>query len=310
MARYGDTLRHYSTENTARDMDMIRAALGDQQISYLGISYGTYLGAIYATLFPERVQGDGARLGGRADRRDRIRGPTSRNEPGSRAAFDELGGVVRGGRPSARSPMSTSPPAGTDSTPASTPYPTKADRGQPVNQVVLMTATIATMYSELQWPVLGTALADAERGDGTDLLEIADSYNGRHDDGTYDTIFQSFPIISCASGLRQPDPRDPAVLLAELQAAAPRFSRGIAVGDLRDECLDFLATNPPPSVAVVQRDGTDPGRRWSERSGDSVRLGGAADRGDGSVGDTAHVHRRGSRPGPHLVVRHRDSRAR
>ena len=55
-AVYGDTLRHYSTENTARDMDMIRAALGDEQLSYLGISYGTYLGGVYATLFPERVR--------------------------------------------------------------------------------------------------------------------------------------------------------------------------------------------------------------------------------------------------------------
>ena len=53
---YGDTLRHYSTENTARDMDMIRAALGDEQLSYIGVSYGTYLGGVYATLFPERVR--------------------------------------------------------------------------------------------------------------------------------------------------------------------------------------------------------------------------------------------------------------
>ena len=53
---YGDTLHLYSTENTARDMDMIRAALGDEQLSYIGISYGTYLGGVYATLFPERVR--------------------------------------------------------------------------------------------------------------------------------------------------------------------------------------------------------------------------------------------------------------
>ena len=56
MAKYGDTLRHYSTDNTARDMDMISAGLGDPQISYLGISYGTFLGAIYATLFPSNVR--------------------------------------------------------------------------------------------------------------------------------------------------------------------------------------------------------------------------------------------------------------
>jgi pimeloyl-ACP methyl ester carboxylesterase len=52
--RTGDLLRHLTTANTARDMDRIRAALGEQKISYLGYSYGTYLGAVYASLFPRR----------------------------------------------------------------------------------------------------------------------------------------------------------------------------------------------------------------------------------------------------------------
>ncbi|MFC4115987.1 alpha/beta hydrolase [Nonomuraea zeae] len=49
-------LPHLTTENSARDMDTIRAALGEEKISYLGYSYGTYLGAVYATLFPSRVK--------------------------------------------------------------------------------------------------------------------------------------------------------------------------------------------------------------------------------------------------------------
>ncbi|HEX4814209.1 MAG TPA: alpha/beta hydrolase [Nonomuraea sp.] len=49
-------LPHLTTENTARDMDVVRAALGEERISYLGFSYGTYLGAVYATLFPNRVK--------------------------------------------------------------------------------------------------------------------------------------------------------------------------------------------------------------------------------------------------------------
>ncbi|MEW2353476.1 alpha/beta hydrolase [Spirillospora sp. NPDC029432] len=54
--KYGDTLRHLSTEDTARDMDLIRRALGQQKINYLGYSYGTYLGSVYASLFPNRVR--------------------------------------------------------------------------------------------------------------------------------------------------------------------------------------------------------------------------------------------------------------
>ncbi|WP_405159986.1 alpha/beta hydrolase [Nocardia sp. NBC_01499] len=50
---YLDTI---TTETTARDMDAVRAALGLERISYLGTSYGTYLGAVYASLFPDRVE--------------------------------------------------------------------------------------------------------------------------------------------------------------------------------------------------------------------------------------------------------------
>ncbi|PCG82942.1 alpha/beta hydrolase [Streptomyces sp. WZ.A104] len=54
-ARAGDELAHLTTRNSARDMDVIRAALGERRISYLGISYGTYLGAVYMQLFPQRA---------------------------------------------------------------------------------------------------------------------------------------------------------------------------------------------------------------------------------------------------------------
>ncbi|MEV0391176.1 alpha/beta hydrolase [Nonomuraea sp. NPDC050643] len=54
--RWAWLLPHLTTENSARDMDRIRAALGEEKISYLGYSYGTYLGAVYATLFPNRVK--------------------------------------------------------------------------------------------------------------------------------------------------------------------------------------------------------------------------------------------------------------
>ncbi|MFJ3306273.1 alpha/beta hydrolase [Streptomyces sp. NPDC086549] len=54
-AKNGDTLPYITTRNTARDMDVIRAVLGERKISYLGYSYGTYLGAVYAQMFPERT---------------------------------------------------------------------------------------------------------------------------------------------------------------------------------------------------------------------------------------------------------------
>jgi pimeloyl-ACP methyl ester carboxylesterase len=53
--RAGDVLPHVSTRNTARDMDVVRAALGERRLSYLGFSYGTYLGAVYTQMFPDRA---------------------------------------------------------------------------------------------------------------------------------------------------------------------------------------------------------------------------------------------------------------
>lgn len=54
--RSGDLLPYVSTAASARDIDLLRAALGEEQISYLGVSYGAALGAVYATLFPQRVR--------------------------------------------------------------------------------------------------------------------------------------------------------------------------------------------------------------------------------------------------------------
>ncbi|MEW1546076.1 alpha/beta hydrolase [Streptomyces tsukubensis] len=54
-AGYGTDLKHFTTRNTARDMDAVRAALGERKISYLGYSYGTYLGSVYTQLFPRRA---------------------------------------------------------------------------------------------------------------------------------------------------------------------------------------------------------------------------------------------------------------
>ncbi|MGW7027262.1 alpha/beta hydrolase [Streptomyces xanthophaeus] len=51
----GDVLPYITTRNTARDLDVIRAALGERKISYLGYSYGTYLGAVYSQMFPQRT---------------------------------------------------------------------------------------------------------------------------------------------------------------------------------------------------------------------------------------------------------------
>jgi pimeloyl-ACP methyl ester carboxylesterase len=54
--KYGEVLKHLNTKDTVRDMDLIREALGQEKINYFGYSYGTYLGSVYASMFPHRVR--------------------------------------------------------------------------------------------------------------------------------------------------------------------------------------------------------------------------------------------------------------
>ncbi|MEP7204185.1 MAG: alpha/beta fold hydrolase [Ilumatobacteraceae bacterium] len=235
--KYGDTLRFYSTENTARDMDAIRNALGLEQISFIGISYGTYLGAVYASMFPDGVR---AMV---LDSAFEPNGDTAQQEfetqlVGFEGAFNNWAEWCQdnpvcdfraddvGARWDALEQKLDDAPI------------TSSD-GRIANNATVERATVAALYSESQWPVLGQALASAEGGDPTGILAIADDYNGRQPDGTFNTLFQSFPIIQCASGIAATPPEDAEALAATLRAEAPRFGKDITGEDVlaeSDQC--------------------------------------------------------------------------
>jgi pimeloyl-ACP methyl ester carboxylesterase len=253
--KYDDTLRLYSTENTARDMDTIREALGDDQISYLGISYGTYLGATYATMFPDRVRAmvlDSAY----EPNGDTVQQQFETQLVGFEGAFDnwvkwcegettcEFKSTDVGARWDAlKKKLDDTPITGTD--------------GRVANNATMETATSAALYSESDWPVLAQALAKAENGDPAGIFAIADAYEGRNSDGTFNTLFQSFPVIQCASGTEAPPPADPEALATTLRAAAPRFGEDITAEDLTqesDECKSLVG-NPKPVQLSYSGDG-------------------------------------------------------
>ncbi|MEP7046521.1 MAG: alpha/beta fold hydrolase [Ilumatobacteraceae bacterium] len=273
--KYGDTLRFYSTANTARDMDAIRGALGDDQISYLGISYGTYLGATYATMFPARV---------RAMVLDSVvetNGDTAQQAfetqaVGFEGAFNNWAAWCKAHTTCAFTSDDISArwdtlDAQLDATPIA------GGDGRLANNATMETATQAALYSESEWPVLAQALAQAETGNPAGIFSIADSYNGRKADGTFNTLFQSFPIITCASGMGEPRPDDPEALAATLRAEAPRFARNVTAKDLTDqvdECTQLVGDVKPVALSytgdgpVVLVGGTnDPATpiRWAKK---------------------------------------------
>ncbi len=272
-AAYGDTLQDYSTLNTARDMDAIRIALGDDTISYLGISYGTYLGAVYATQFPEHVRAmvlDSAF----EPSGDTIEQQYETQLVGFEHAFDDwamwcqtnatcrfTSADVGAGWDALLTQLDTNPITDPD--------------GRVGNQVVMRGATIAALYSKADWPVLGAALADAATGDAAGLFRLADGYSGRDESGHYTTIGQSNTVINCASGIDSETPPDPAALVARLQSLAPRFAKDLEVSDFTDQggCSLLMPAQPidelhyaGDSPIVVIGGTNDPATpfRWAE----------------------------------------------
>lgn len=248
--QYGDTLRHYSTENTARDMDAIRVALGDEQISYIGLSYGTYLGGVYATLFPERV---------RAMVLDSGFDPSDDTEldqwvtqlVGFESAFNNWGAWCQ-----------TDPACAFTAVDVGARWdvligrlaaaPLIAMDGRPIGDSAMMSATRSALYDEMSWPVLASALAAAEGGDAEKLLALADDSYGRADDGTYEGGLESGTVIRCASGIDRITPVDPAATLAAIRQAAPRMSRFYDIESFDDECLDWVGTDVAPITPSYQ----------------------------------------------------------
>ena len=255
-AHYGQTLQYYSTANTARDMDRIREGLGDTEIGFLGISYGTYLGAVYATLFPDRVRSMAL------DSAYEPNGDTPEQQVltqliGFEGAFNDWSSWCqsnpecdfRAGDVGARWDALRQ---------RLDDHPLTSTSGRTINQSTMDVATSAALYSKSDWPVLADALTQAEAGDAEAMLSLADDYEGRKADGTFDTLFQSIGIIECASGIEQKPPADPAALLKNIQQNAPRMGRGITLKDLTDpagRCSDLMPEQP---TVKLKYSGTGP----------------------------------------------------
>ena len=220
-----------SSDRTARDMDRIREALGDQQLSYLGFSYGTYLGAQYAAQFPGRVRAlvldgavdpmlDGASLQveqsiGFERNLDRFLRSCARR---ARCAFHS------GGRPGAAYDVLR---ARIDD------QGIRAGGGRRLHGTLFDIGVAQLLYDgAASWSTLADALAAAERGDGSELLFWADTYTGRDEDGRYGHLQDSFLAIGCADGPTVGDLTNLRAIESAAAAVAPRLGRSIVNNSL------------------------------------------------------------------------------
>lgn len=242
-----DFLANVGTASTVQDMDVVRAALGDAQVNYLGYSYGTELGARYAELFPGRVRA--MVLDGAVDPTSDPIAENVRQLAGFQTAFDDY---------AADCARSVDCPLGQDPTQfvaryhqlvdplVAQPGRTSDPRGLSYQDAI--TGTVNSLYTQRYWKFLTSGLLGLERGtDAGDLLLLADDYQERDASGHYSNQQDAFTAIRCVDS---PYPTDPAVWAdadRQARAAAPFMSYGEFTGFApRDACAMWPV--PPTSA--------------------------------------------------------------
>ncbi|WP_137991787.1 alpha/beta hydrolase [Streptomyces vilmorinianum] len=186
--RSGDILRHVGTENAARDLDVLRAALGESRLTYLGWSYGTSLGTSYAEQFPRRVRA--LVLDGAMDPALDWRGRAESQAVGFRRAVDDYAThcaeiVGAGGCPGTTPEEIRALIDGLYARTSRAPLPVDGSEIGVDARVLLDVVSMAMYTPEDQWKGLSEALAAADGGDGTKLAALADG-GGSSDDGEDD----------------------------------------------------------------------------------------------------------------------------
>jgi pimeloyl-ACP methyl ester carboxylesterase len=275
-SKAGTELPHIGTVEAARDMDVLRAALGDKRLSYLGFSYGTYLGAFYADQFPKNVralvldgavdpklssdeinleQGKGFETALRAFAADCVK--TSGCPLGSGSVDAAVNKVSALQQRADRSPLKN----------------TTGD-GRQVTEALATLGIATALYNKQSWPVLRLALRQAIDGnDGTTLLKLADLLVERGEDGRYTNQTESNMAINCVDKPYPADVKGVEKVAAEAKKVAPHFGPFVVWGSLpctywpaktRQEPTAPTASGAPPIVVVgTTRDPATP-YKWAE----------------------------------------------
>jgi pimeloyl-ACP methyl ester carboxylesterase len=199
----GEILSHVSTADVARDMDVLRKAVGDSKLSYLGFSYGTFLGTTYAALFPDRFRA--LVLDGPIDADEYLSDPLKGSNEQT-AAFERA--LSRFFRACAANQTACLGFGGEDPEDAFDQLVDQANAApipaagytpdpRPIDGDDLNAAAAITMYAKQFWPVLAVGLASAAAGDGTVIRAIVDElfYGRDPDTGEYDPGSDRFVAI-------------------------------------------------------------------------------------------------------------------
>lgn len=273
VAGSGPVLGHVTTIEAARDMDVLRSALGEETLTYLGASYGTKLGATYAELFPERVGRfvlDGAvdvSLDPQSAAIDQATGFETALRAYVQNCLDStdncfLGATVDEGLATISDLLDSI---------EEQPLPA-GDRELTVGNAFY--GIITPLYNRDYWFLLSTALSSALEGKGSALMQLADAYASRNVDGSYaDNSVEANYAINCLDDPTSvPFGKVPSLFRA-FEEASPTFGRIFAWGmtgcrgvevTSSEEPLDIRGEGAAPILVLgTTRDPATP-FKWAE----------------------------------------------
>jgi pimeloyl-ACP methyl ester carboxylesterase len=290
----GELSAHVSTEEVARDLDIMRAVVGDRKLTYYGASYGTYIGATYAELFPERV--GRVVLDGAIDPALSATELNLQQVAGFQTAMDAyIDYCVSSDCPLGSDPQSAVDRLiefldGLDQEPLETDDPER-----PLTQSLGFYGVALPLYSEDLWPYLTQGLSDAlNDGDGSVLLSLADTYLSRTPSGYSDNSAQVISAVNCLD--RPVDLTTQQIEQSEsrYEQASPVFGRIFAWSMLTCSQWPIQPEQPAPEIdgagaapIVVVGTTRDPATpyRWAEALAGELQSGVLVSRdGDGHTG--------------------------
>ncbi len=242
----GPLLAHIDTVSVAHDMDMMRAVLGDDKLNYLGYSFGTYIGTVYAELFPEKV--------GRMVLDGAVEPPFG--------GFDELATQMAGFDSAFKAYM-------TDCLTSDCPFDgpvanamgeahalalsvdgkgLKSSDGRELDSATVGTGIALALYNAANWPYITLMFEGLLRGDAETAFLLADSYNGRDRDGSYaDRSLDVYFAVNCAEGTIGTDDIDLQEGLSIMDQKGPYVGVILALDDyvlLEEACAQWPYPRP------------------------------------------------------------------
>ena len=246
-----DTYAFVDTISATRDIDILRELLGDKKLNWLGKSYGTFLGATYADLFPDKV--GRMLLDGAID-------PTLTNEQlsyGQALGFElALERFVDDCATKSDCPLSASGTAGeseiSDFLDALDANPVTLDDGRSFTQAMGVLGVIGSLYDkQYGWPELRQNLDLAFSDDYSGLANSVDFYTGRDSDGSYkDNSNDAIAAVNCLDRPDRASVDATIALAAEWKLAAPNFGEYLAWSNIGCSYWQAAATGVPKKITA------------------------------------------------------------